>query len=309
MLAAHRIAFFESPLLTVVTVLGAMLLGLVAGSACHRVAWRMAHGYPAFGGGVSCHSCSYELSFRERIPLFGWLMMRGTCPRCGAALGVDGPASAILGSLMFASIVLRHGVSLQAFEVLALVCVLLVAALVSLWEYRIPNSCIVAALAIRLVYLVLLAVTGQPVVDLFVSSLVGGLALGLPLALAVYLSNAMLAREVTGMGTVKLVAVVGVYLGWQQGLLALFAACMLAALVWVVSPAKLLDVEVEGGAHRKSPEEAAEFDRSMRNMRATYEEDIAEPMRLIPLAPSVVICLWVMLLLGITPMLWNTPLL
>lgn len=309
MLAAHTIAFFESPLLTVVTVFAAMLLGLVAGSASHRVAWRMAHGYPAFGGGVFCRSCGYVLSFRERIPLLGWLTMHGQCPHCGAALGVDGPACAILGSLMFASIVLRHGVSLEALEILALICVLMVAALVSLWDYRVPNVCIGAALVIRLVYLVLLGISGQPVVSLFVSSLVGGLALGLPMALALFLSNAMLAREVTGMGTVKLVAVVGVYLGWQQGLLALFAACLLAALVWVVSPTKLLEVEVEGGAHRKSPEEAAELDRSMRNMRPSYEEDIAEPMRLIPIAPSVVICLWVMLLVGITPMLWSTPLL
>lgn len=310
MLAAHRIMFFESPLLTVAIVVAAMLLGLVAGSTCHKMAWRITHGYGLFEGGAFCRSCGYQLTLRESFPLLGWINQRGYCPHCGAALGIDGPACELLGSLMFASIVLRYGMSLQTLEVLSLACVLLVLSLTTLWDYIIPNACIVAALLIRIVYLVLLTVTGQPGTgSLIVSSLVGGLALGVPLAIAVFLSNAMLAREVAGMGTVKLAGIVGIYLGWQQGLIALLAACLLATLVWLLSPTKLLHVEVEGGAHRKSPEEAAEYARSIRDLRANHDEDIAEPMRLIPLAPSIAISLWCMLLLGVTPVLWNAPLL
>ena len=159
---------------------------------------------------------------------------------------------------------------------------------------------------IRLVYLSLIAVMGEDVMPLFFSSIMGALSLGTLLALAVFLSNAMLARDITGMGTVKLVAIVGFYLGWQQGVIAVGAAAALWFFVWAVSPRKVLEVEVAGGPHREG-EADVDGELSAQDLRATLEEDIAEPMRLIPFAPSVAISLWVMLLLGVAPAAWNAP--
>lgn len=308
MLAAHRIMFFESSLLTAFVVLCALLLGLVAGSICHKVVWRITHGQAAYDFGSVCPSCGYPFSLRESLPLFGWISRGGACPACGEVQGIDEPACELLCSLIFGSVVLRHGVGLQTLELLALVCMLMVAAFASLQSYQIPNGCILGAVAIRVGYLAALAVSGEPVADLAIASVVGACALGIPLAVAVFLSNAMLARDVTGMGTVKLVAVVGLYLGWQQGLLALAVAALTIVLVWVLSPTKLLNVEVEGGVHRKTPEEVAAIAALAREARPTREEDIAEPMRLIPFAPSIALALWVMLLIGVSPAVWSSPL-
>ncbi len=308
MLAAPRIMFFESPLLTVAVVLGALLAGLCAGSLVHGVAWRITHGGSAIELVPSCRWCGHTLSLHEAMPFFGWFSRQGVCPYCGTELGYDEPVSAVVSALVFGSIVLRHGMSLQTMELLALACVLLVASLATLWDYCVPNGCILAAVLIRIGYLAALAVSGEDVLDIAIASVVGVFALGVPLALAVFLSNAMLARDVTGIGTVKLVAVVGFYLGWQQGLFAMAVAFALITLVWVLSPSKLLDVEVEGGAHRKTPEEAQELLALARNSKATREEDIAEPMRLIPFSPSIAIALWIMLLLGVTPAIWSSPL-
>lgn len=303
----QKMVFFESPLLTVGICLLAMLLGLVAGSIAHQVSWRITHG-PSVGSGARCHVCGHPLSLRESLPLWGWLQQGGICPYCGEPMGIDKPICELLCAGIFASVVLRHGISLVAIEVLAIVTILFVICLCALEDYHIPNSCIVLAILVRLAYLGILAVTGAEVVPLLASSVVGALALGVPLALAVFLSNAMLARDITGMGTVKLVAVVGFYLGWQQGLIAIAAAAALWVFVWVLSPSKVLEVEVAGGPHRDDDPDA-EPAVSPRDLHATLEEDIAEPMRLIPFAPPVAIALWVMLLLGVTPAVWNAPIL
>jgi leader peptidase (prepilin peptidase)/N-methyltransferase len=304
MVLAHKVVFYESPLLTVAVCFGAMLVGLLAGSIAHTISWRITHGSSAWGGGTRCRECGEHLTLRESIPLLGWLTMHGTCPHCGHALGVDRPACELLCALIFGSAVLRHALTLQTLEVLAAVSVLLVASLCSLWDYCIPNGCIWAGVLVRAAYLAALALTGQDVSQLAVSSLVGALALSLPLALAIFLSNAMLVRDVSGMGTVKLVALLGLYLGWQQGLIAMAGACLLWVFVWVLSPSKVLDVEVAGGAHRT---DGAEAQVSPRDLRATLEEDIAEPMRLIPFAPPIAIACWLMLLLGVAPQVWNAP--
>lgn len=308
MQVACQIRFFESQLYTMAVCLAAIVCGLCAGLLVHGIAWRSSHGKPAWKLGTSCRSCGHSLSTRDSLPLLGWLRLHGRCPHCGDELGMDAPACELLCGLVFASIALRFGVSAQTLEVMAIACVLMVAALTSLWDYRIPNGCIIAAVLVRMAYLAFLAATGTNVVELALASLAGAMALGIPLALAVFLSNAMLARDVSGMGTVKLTAVVGLYLGWQQGLLCMAGSCLLLALVWLVSPTKLQDVEVAGGAHRQEDPKEAGAVVNPRFLRATYEEDIAEPMRLIPFAPAIAIVLWSMLLLGVAPSAWNTPL-
>jgi prepilin signal peptidase PulO-like enzyme (type II secretory pathway) len=46
---------------------------------------------------------------------------------------------------------------------------------------------------------------------------------------------------------------------------------------------------------------------SPRDLKPTFEEDVAEPMRLIPFAPSIVIACWIVLLLGVSLAAWNAP--
>lgn len=306
MLAAQTIAFLESPLLTSFVCLLSMLAGLFAGSFAHLASWRITLG-PSLGGGARCHVCGHPLSLYESLPLLGWWRVNGICPYCHRELGMDKPLCELLCAFMFVSVVLRHGISIVAVEVMAAITVLLIICLCALRDYRIPNKCIIYLLLIRLLYLAVMGVMGEDVVALLLASCVGAVSLSVLLALAVFLSNAMLARDVTGMGTVKLVAVVGFYLGWQQGVMAVGAAAALWLFVWVVSPRKVLEVEVEGGPHREDDPYGDDDDLSPQDLRASLEEDIAEPMRLIPFAPPVAISLWIMLLLGVAPGMWNAP--
>ena len=304
---AHKMMFLESSLYTAALVVGALLVGLWAGGFAYTAALRRSEGRRAIGEPSYCPKCGERLSFGETIPLFGWLMRKGLCSHCGNPISIAYPTSELLGAGVFASIVLRHGVTLQTLELFALVVLLMVIAVSSLLDYHIPNKCIWLAVLIRFVYLFLYQLQGgtEPLVS---ASIVGALALGIPLFISVWLSNAVLARDVVGMGTVKLVAVVGLYLGWQQGLICLAGAAVLGSMVFLVSPKKKLPVEVEGGALEHDGNSLESLP-SPRRLRPTFEEDIAEPIRAIPFAPSIVIALWVMLLVGVTPAVWNSPML
>ncbi|MBP3893431.1 MAG: prepilin peptidase [Atopobiaceae bacterium] len=306
-MVALGIEFYESAPLTVGVCLIAFVLGLFGGSIIHTVMWRSSHDNDERGLIPSCHQCGHPLTLREALPVVGWLSNKGVCPHCGDQLGADRLCTELLCGGIFASVVLRHGMTVQALEVLGICCLLLAISLSTLWNYRIPNSCILLAIAIRSAYLVYASLTSADGTQLVVSSLVGAVAVGIPLAIAVFLSNAMLARDITGAGTVKLVGVVGFCLGWQQGLCALASAFALEAFIWLISPYKLLDVEVEGGAHRNASDANQAPMPSVREMRSTMEEDISEPMRVIPIAPAIAIACWVMLLIGVAPSAWNAP--
>ena len=301
MLAINRIMFLESSPFTLALTFGAILLGLFAGSAAYAIAWRMTHGRPTLGAS-HCPECGHPLTFRQTVPLISWITQHGECAYCGKPISLAYPTCELMGAGIFGSIVFRYGISAQTVEILALSCVLMVIAITSLMDYSIRNSCILWAVAIRVAYLAYLAFNGEEFLGLAMASIAGVIALGVPLALAVFLSNAMLARDIHGFGTVKLVAVVGLYLGWQQGMIAIAGAVALGVLVWLVSPTKLVPVEVEGGAD-DGPTQMV----SPRDLKPTFEEDVAEPMRLIPFAPSIVIACWIVLLLGVSLAAWNAP--
>ena len=302
MLAAHKIMFLESSLFTVAVVIAAVIVGAFAGGFAYTMSWRMSQGRALFGGST-CPECGHRLSLRERIPLVSYVMQRGCCLHCNEPISMAYPTSELLGAGIFASLMLRHGVTMLTFELLALAFVLMVATMTSLMDYRVPNGCMLAAVLIRAIYLGMLYLQGEYVWDQVLISVAGAVLLGMPLLVAVWLSTAMLARDITGLGTVKLIAVVGLYLGWQQGLFCIAGAFLLGAFIFIVYPHKLLAVEVEGGAQDPDDDPPP----APRELRAAYDEDLAEPMRLIPFTPSIVIACWVMLLLGVAPALWNTP--
>lgn len=308
MLAAHRIIFLESGLLTAFLCVVALLLGTSVGGMLYTVAWRLTHRRLVLTMRCRCPECGHPLSLGEMIPVVSWVMQGGHCRHCGQQVSVAYPASELLGAGVFASIVLRYGLTLQTLEVAAFACVLLLVSLTSLWDYSIPNEFLLVAVVVRVAYVVASIFMGREGIDLAVASVVGAAALGLPLLVAVFLGNAMLARDMTGFGTVKLVAVMGLYLGWQQGLLGIGMAFGIGVVVWLLSPAKLLPVEVDGGVDEASANDGLDGEPAPLPRRVTREEDIAEPMRLIPFAPSIALACWIMLLLGVAVGPWNAPL-
>ena len=308
MLAAHKIAFLESGLLTAALCVVALAVGMLVGGALYTLAWRLTHRRVVLTMRCRCPECGHPLALREMIPVVSWVLRQGTCEHCGRPISVAYPTSELLGAGIFASVVLRYGLTAQTCEIAIFAFLLFFVSLTSLWDYSIPNECILTAVLVRIAYLVWVFLT-EGTYTLAISSLVGFVALGLPLLVAVFLSNAMLVRDMTGFGTVKLVAVVGLYLGWQQGLLAIGMAFGIGLIVWLVSPNKLMTVEVDGGVEPITGEDAQDGEPAPLQSRPSREEDIAEPMRLIPFAPSIALACWVMLLIGASVSVWNAPLL
>lgn len=306
--AAHRIIFLESGWLTATMCVLGLVAGLAVGGALYTIAWRMTHRRLVLTARCRCPQCSHPLVLREMIPVVGWLMRHGRCAYCDAPISVAYPASELLGAGIVASVVLRYGLALQTVEVLVLASVLLVVSLTSLWDYTIPNEWLLAAVIARACYLLALQLSGTPVRELAMASLVGAIALALPLLVALFVSNAMLVRDMTGTGTVKLVAVIGLYLGWQQGIVTVLVALLIALVVWLVSPSKLMPVEVDGGAQEEGAHDGLDGVPAPLPDRPTGEEDLAEPLRLIPLAPSLALACWIMLLVGAPVSPWSAPL-
>jgi leader peptidase (prepilin peptidase)/N-methyltransferase len=96
--------------------LTAVLAGAAIGSFIGAALVRLPEGRQVLAGRSACDSCAAPIAARDLVPLVSWLVLRGKCRHCGAAIGVWQPVAEIAGALIGAASVLLapHGLAIPA---------------------------------------------------------------------------------------------------------------------------------------------------------------------------------------------------
>lgn len=181
-----------------------VLLGIALGSFAGVVAFRLPRGESPIGGRSRCDTCDAPVPPRDNLPVVSWLLLRGRCRSCGAAIPIRYPLVELALGVGFLC-------SFLAFEAegaaeVALACAFLfVLAIITLTdlEYRIIPNVVLGPASIAAVALVALADAGDLPQHLLAAAIGGGVLLVVSLAYP----------RGMGMGDVKLAFVMGLFLG------------------------------------------------------------------------------------------------
>jgi len=201
--------------LTVVT-------GLCMGSFLNCCAYRMCHGISVTKGRSRCDRCGHQLGFKDLIPVLSYAFSGGRCRYCGERLPAMYPVSEIVSGLVFFLVVYRYGLSVFAAKYLVLAMIMLCASFADLEDFVIPDVLIVLGLVNRLVFAL---ASGNFLYELK-SSIIGALAISVPLYFIVIITEKILNKEAMGGGDIKLVFMLGSYLSFGEGLLGLLLSCV-----------------------------------------------------------------------------------
>lgn len=232
------------------------LFGIVFGSFGNVVIWRLPRGESLSHPGSHCPECDTLIHWYDNVPVLSWLLLGGKCRFCGTPISPRYPLVEILSGLLWLAAGWRFGLTWAAAAAVAFLYVLLLLAFIDWDTMRLPNQLVLALLGIGVVGLAASQVTGVTIVPLLpsgsglwsvpvVAATVGALsASGIMLAISlVYV--AIRGKQGYGMGDVKLLAVIGVFLG-PYSLMTAFLATVLGAAYGVVSARN----SGEGGQHR-----------------------------------------------------------
>ncbi len=141
----------------------AVVLGAIIGSFLNVVAHRWPRGESLLRPASRCPACLHPIRPWHNVPVLGWLWLRGRCPDCGAAISARYPAVEAATALLFGWIALRFGPTLEAPVWMAFGAALLTAALIDL-EYRlIPDEISLGGLVLGLTLWPALRVFGASV--------------------------------------------------------------------------------------------------------------------------------------------------
>jgi leader peptidase (prepilin peptidase)/N-methyltransferase len=214
------------------------LFGLLFGSFANVVIWRFPRGESLSYPGSHCPVCDAPLGWRDNIPVASWLLLRGKCRACGVPISRRYPLVELISGALWLLAWVLFGFTVQTAFAIAFFYLLLILSAIDLDTYRLPNPLVALLAGIGLAGSVFSAFTGVVAVPL----LPGGRLLGYPLAAS--LVGAVLAsgvawgiaalyasarkREGFGMGDVKLLAAMGIFLG-PYAVLVLFVGSVLGA--------------------------------------------------------------------------------
>jgi leader peptidase (prepilin peptidase)/N-methyltransferase len=187
----------------------AFAVGAVMGSFGNVVIHRLPLGSSIVTPGSRCPSCSAAIRWYDNIPILSYLFLRARCRACGDKISIRYPLVEALTGCLFTGLVWRSGIQ-PVTIVLALFCwALVVVTFIDLDHRIIPD---VISLPGTLLGLAASLVPGFPRP---VDSLLGTIAGGGFLFLVLYTYEKIMKDEGMGMGDVKLLAMIGAFLGWQ----------------------------------------------------------------------------------------------
>lgn len=243
---------------TAVFEVGAAFFGACVGSFLNVVIWRLPQEDPArrsLGGRSHCPGCGKMISWHDNVPVFGWLMLRGMARCCGTTISPRYPFVELLTAVLFYALaawppfgpvftsdgaVITEG--LAAFVAsIVFVSMLVALTFIDFDTQLLPDVLTKPGMVLGLIAGTWPGVAGVIFDDGMVSvelrsllASVVGLLVGGGVTWGVrVLGSAVFKKEAMGFGDVKLMAMIGAYVGWQGSLLTLFLGCVFGSIVGV----------------------------------------------------------------------------
>jgi len=202
------------------------LFGLCMGSFLNVIIYRLPRNLSIVEPGSFCPHCGHPLSFRDNIPVISYLLSLGRCRHCGGRISIRYPAIELVTAIVFFIHYKLWGVEIEFFTRTIFFFFVIAMAFIDGQFYIIPDRLSVGGLVLGLVLSFLPGDLSPQ--DAFVGSIVGGaLLFGVG-----WLAEKILKKEAMGMGDVKMMAMVGSFIGLRDVLLTIFLGSLLGTLVF-----------------------------------------------------------------------------
>jgi leader peptidase (prepilin peptidase)/N-methyltransferase len=226
-------AWLASP----VAVAAAAVFGAIWGSFFNVCIARVPAGQSIVRPGSRCGACGVPVRAFDNVPIFSYLWLRGKCRACAAPFSVRYPLVELLAAVLAAGLWWRVVASDPAGDIAVRLArfaydfvfagVLVVLSFIDLATLLLPDVITLPAIAV-------LFVAGFGVHEAsWLARLIGGAAGYLFVRLIADFYYYVLKREGLGLGDGKLLALIGVALGWQSLPLVVFAGSIAGSLITI----------------------------------------------------------------------------
>lgn len=203
------------------------LLGLSVGSFLNVCVHRLPRGESLVRPPSRCPQCGYVLRWYDNIPVAGYLLLGGRCRQCRGPIAIRYPALELVTLLVFLIHAAAFGWSGLLVVRLLFACALIVLFAIDLEHHLLPDVITLPGIVIGLAA----SVAFPPgLADAVLGIFIGGGALWL-IGEAYFRYSG---QEGMGGGDVKMLAMIGAFLGWKLVLVTLVLSSVGGSLIGVL---------------------------------------------------------------------------
>lgn len=210
-------------IITVLAYIIIFLYGIVIGSFLNVCILRIPKGESVVTERSHCMSCGYRLKWYDMFPVFSYLFLKGKCRQCGEKISIQYPLIEAANGLLWIIGFACFGITWDMLLVCFLFSALLTLSVIDFRTYEIPFGINVFIGILGLIRMCLDYGNWSRYV-------IGFFAVGLPLLI---LCLATKGKGIGG-GDVKLMAVAGLFLGWQSVILAFILGCFYGSVIHII---------------------------------------------------------------------------
>lgn len=196
------------------------IIGLLIGSFLNVIIYRLPKNESIVLPASHCLYCGTRLKVIDLVPILSFLLARGKCRYCDKPISWQYPVVELITGLLFLLLYVKYGINSKYVILLVLLSLLIICSMIDLKRKIIPNAITYPGI-----------VTGL-ILSLFFNhiSFVSAL-LGMVIPAGFLLLIALIIKKGMGMGDVKLVAMIGTFIGWEYTMLGIFIGSLVGSVI------------------------------------------------------------------------------
>ncbi len=197
-----------------------LLLGLIIGSFLNVVIHRLPKKKSLIEPPSHCPKCNTRLKAIDLIPIFSFVSTAGKCRYCGEKISYKYPFVELLTGFLFSITYLKFSLTVEFFVMVLLLSALIVISFIDYKYMVIPNVITYSGILIGFLFAIIFdyITVIESLLGVFIPAL-------LLLLIALVFKGGM------GMGDVKLVSMLGAFLGFKYTLTSIFVGSVIGSVV------------------------------------------------------------------------------
>jgi len=208
--------------------IASIVFGAIIGSFLNVCICRLPNDESIVSPGSHCPQCKNPIRGYDNIPLVSYIFLGGKCRYCRRPISMQYPLVEGVTALASFFLFVKFGPSLQYLFLFAFLCSLIVITVIDLYHQIIPDVISLPGIAVGL--LGALVLPQRSFLQAFLGMLLGGGSLFVVATIYQW----VLKREGMGGGDVKLLAMIGAFLGWKAVILTIVLSSFIGSVAGIL---------------------------------------------------------------------------
>lgn len=205
------------------------IFGAAVGSFLNVCIFRLPEHKSIIKPSSQCPNCQHAIRYGDNIPIISYFLLRGKCRDCGNKISFRYPLVEFITAMMTLLLFLKFGLSLNFFIFFIFTAVLIVITFID-WDHQIIPD-ILTLPGIPIFFLAAVFIVRIPCTEALLGLLIGG---GVLFIIA-FVYELITKREGMGGGDIKLLAMIGGFLGWKSLIFILLFSSLSGAVIGVAA--------------------------------------------------------------------------